>query len=272
MYYRPRICYVKHKIVAFQYQVSILYLTKQLFLPILTDRSLVRTIVFESLIRMSISEHTFESDIASSHVPTSVTFDGRGTYDERLNQILVAATRTIARLGYGKASMREVAKASGVSLAGLYHYFDSKEKILFLIQFRAFGSLLNNLREKLLGIDDPQLQLRAMIRAHLTYFAANMDALIVCSHELDSLTGSAYSETRQLRHGYYEITRSIIDRLLDEQHKKGHLDIHVATMALFGTLNWLYRWYDPQRGPAVTTVANQITDQFLHGLIGTTKT
>lgn len=219
---------------------------------------------------MSISEQTFESEVSSS--PTAVTFDGRGTYDERLNQILAAATSTIARLGYEKASMREVAKAAGVSLAGLYHYFDGKEKILFLIQFRAFGSLLNTLREKLHGIDDPQMQLRVMIRAHLTYFAANMGALKVCSHELDSLSGSAYSETRQIRHGYYEITRSIIDRLLDSQNKNGHIDRHVATMALFGTLNWLYRWYDPQRGPAVTTVANQITDQFLHGLIGATKT
>lgn len=115
---------------------------------------------------MKVSKQSFETEVSSS--PSTVTFDGRGTYDERLNQILVAATSTIARLGYEKASMREVAKAAGVSLAGLYHYFDGKEKILFLIQFRAFGSLLNDLREKLHGIDDPEMQLRAMIRAHLT--------------------------------------------------------------------------------------------------------
>ncbi len=219
---------------------------------------------------MSVSEQSFEAEATPS--PPAVTFEGRGTYDERLNQILAAATATFARLGYEKASMREVAKAAGVSLAGLYHYFDGKEKILFLIQFRAFGSLQNNLREKLHGIDDPELQLRAMIRAHLTYFAANMEALKVCSHELDSLTGSAYSETRQIRHAYYEITRGIIERLIHTHNTNGNIDLHVATMALFGTLNWLYRWYDPQRGPAVTTVANQIADQCLHGLIGTTKT
>jgi len=211
-------------------------------------------------------EQTFDSKQTSPG--PAATFDGRGTYDERLNHILTEATRLIARLGYEKASMRAVAKAAGVSLAGLYHYFDSKEKILFLIQFRTFGSLLNNLREKLHGVDDPEDQLRVMIRAHLAYFAANIGALKVCSHELDSLAGSAYDETRTIRLEYYELTRAIIDRLLDTHTTNGSIDRHVTTMALFGTLNWLYRWYDPQRGPSVNTVANQIAGQFLHGLLG----
>ena len=119
----------------------------------------------------------------------TVSSDGRRTYDERLNRILAAATGAIAQVGYDRASMRSIGKAAGVSLAGLYHYFENKEKMLFLIQFRTFSSLLNNLREKLHGVEDPAEQLRVMVRAHLGYFAANMDALKVCSHELDSLSG-----------------------------------------------------------------------------------
>lgn len=200
-----------------------------------------------------------------------VTLDGRGSYDERLNNILSAATDTFARLGYEKASMREVAKAAGVSLAGVYHYFDGKERILFLIQFRAFGSLLNNLREKLNGVEAPEEQLRVMVRAHLGYFAANMSALKVCSHELDSLSGAAYEDTRKVRHEYYDLCRGIVDRVLLQHGADGAIDRHVATMALFGTLNWLYRWYDPKRGPAVSTVAKQIADQYLLGLIGSAQ-
>ena len=211
-------------------------------------------------------EQPFESDRTSAE--PAPTFDGRGTYDERLNHILTEATHLIARLGYERASMRSVAKAAGVSLAGMYHYFDSKEKMLFLIQFRTFGSLLSNLREKLHGVEESKDQLRVMIRAHLTYFAANIGALKVCSHELDSLSGNAYEETRAIRLEYYELTRAIIDRLLDAHATNGTIDRHVTTMALFGTLNWLYRWYDPQRGPSVNTVANQIANNFLHGVLG----
>ncbi len=197
----------------------------------------------------------------------TLSSDGRRTYDERLNRILAAATGAIARVGYERASMRSIGKAAGVSLAGLYHYFENKEKMLFLIQFRTFSSLLNNLREKLHGVEDPTEQLRVMVRAHLGYFAANMDALKVCSHELDSLSGDAYEQTRRIRRDYFDLTRSIVDRIVEGQDVYESLNIHVATMALFGTLNWLYRWYNPKRGPSVNAVANQIADQVLNGVL-----
>jgi len=192
--------------------------------------------------------------------------DTREGYEQRLGHILAAACGVIAQLGYERASMRAVAKATGVSLAGLYHYFDSKEKMLFLIQFRTFSALHQNLIEKLHGIVDPEEQLRGMIRAHLSYFAANMDALKVCSHELDTLSGSAYEQTRDIRKEYYGLTRLIIDRLVDTHAAGAPVNRHVLTMSLFGTLNWLYRWYDPAGGPSVATVSNQIASQFLHGI------
>jgi AcrR family transcriptional regulator len=194
--------------------------------------------------------------------------DNRGTYDDRLASILTAATDLIARVGYGNASMRAVARASGVSLAGLYHYFDSKEKMLFIIQFRAFNLLANTIREKLHGVSDPVERLRIVVRTHVDYFAGNMAALKVCSHELDSLTGAAYEETRRLRYDIYGITRDIVRDILEANDRAEALDAHVATMSLFGTLNWLYRWYDPKRSRSAATVANQISRQFLRGVLG----
>jgi AcrR family transcriptional regulator len=197
------------------------------------------------------------------------TSETRETYDERLNHVLEAATDVIARRGYERASMREVARTADVSLAGLYHYFDCKEKMLFLIQFRTFSSLVSGLREKLHGVSDPVEQLRVMIRAHVAHFAANMAALKACSHELDSLTGEAYEEARRLRREYYDIAREIVDRVFDAHDlDKKSLDRHVATMSLFGMLNWLYRWYTPKRGCSPATLANQITTLYLTGLLG----
>jgi AcrR family transcriptional regulator len=207
-------------------------------------------------------------DTQAQPTPGRATDRAGMSYDERLNRILAAATVLIARTGYDKASMRAVARAAGVSLAGLYHYFDSKDKMLFLIQFRTFNALVNTLREKLHGVHHPVEQLRVMVRAHVGYFAANMAALKVCSHELDSLAGASYEETRQIRRDYYHLARAIVDRVLDTHAPESSVDRHVATMSLFGTLNWLYRWYDPRRGPAPGAVANQIAAQFLYGTLG----
>jgi AcrR family transcriptional regulator len=70
-------------------------------------------------------------------------------------------------VGYEKASMRAVAQSAEVSLAGLYNYFDCKETMLFLIQFRTFTSLMSTLRENHHGVEDPEEQLKVLVRAHV---------------------------------------------------------------------------------------------------------
>jgi AcrR family transcriptional regulator len=212
------------------------------------------------------AEQTFGS--GGRRRPDTRSPEGRESYDERLNRILEAATGVIARDGYEKASMRAIAGAAGVSLAGLYHYFNSKERMLFLIEFRTFTALVNNLREKLHGVDDPVEQLRVLVRAHVTYFATNMAALKVCSHELDSLTGRGYEETRRIRRKYYEMARAIVARILRAGGSEETIDPRIATMSLFGTLNWLYRWYDPQKDRSPAVLAGQISSQFLQGVLG----
>jgi AcrR family transcriptional regulator len=214
------------------------------------------------------SERAFDTRPAANITP--VTDRAPATYDERLNRILKAATETIAAVGYERASMRAVARAAGVSLAGLYHYFPSKERMLFLIQYRTFNALLSNLREKLIGVEDPVEQLRVAVRAHVAYFAADIAALKVCSHELDSLSGTGYEETFRIRREYYRVVRAIIERLLETHAPGSTLDRHVATMSLFGMLNWLYRWYDPKRDRSPSTLANQFAVQFLHGVLRVT--
>ena len=209
------------------------------------------------------TERLFDSQ--ATETPATAGGDRR-SYDQRLDAILAAATRVIARAGYARASMRAVAREAGVSLAGIYHYVPNKERMLFLIQFRTFNALLNNLRERLHGVDEPAEQLATMIRAHVSYFAANIAALRVCSHELDTLTGAAFEETRRIRREYYEVARAIVDRVIRTHDPGSTLDRHVATMSLFGTLNWLYRWYDPGRERSPNVVAGQIATQFIFGI------
>lgn len=211
-------------------------------------------------------EQTFET--STNRGPATQSACSRESYDDRLNHILRAATTVIARDGYQKASMREVAREAGVSLAGIYHYFESKQKMLFVIQFRSFSSLQSRLQERLYGVSDPVEQLQVFVRAYVNYFASNLAAQKVCSHEMDSLSGSAYDEIRTIRRQYYTSARAIIDRIFETHDPNNGLDRRVATMLLFSMLNWLYRWYDPKKDRSPTSLANQISSQFLHGVIG----
>src|SRR6266550_9073795 len=108
-------------------------------------------------------------------------------FDRRLAKILVHATNVFDEKGYAGASMRDLSRASGTSLAGLYYYFESKEKLLYLIQKHTFSTIVRQLRERLEGVTDPERRIRIFIQNHLEYFLANQKAMKVLSHEDDAL-------------------------------------------------------------------------------------
>ena len=67
--------------------------------------------------------------------------------------------------------MRDLARASGTSLSGLYYYFESKEKLLYLIQKHTFSTIVERLRGRLDEVSDPEQRIRVFILNHLEYFS-----------------------------------------------------------------------------------------------------
>ena len=107
-------------------------------------------------------------------------------FDRRLAKILEHATNVFYQKGYEGASMRDLSRASGVSLAGLYHYCESKEKLLYLIQKHTFRTIVDQLRARLEDVEDAEQRIRLVILNHLEYFLANQKAMKVLSHEDDA--------------------------------------------------------------------------------------
>src|SRR5258708_36028218 len=94
-------------------------------------------------------------------------------FDKRLSEILIHATDVFCEKGYEGASMRDLSRASGMSLAGLYYYFESKERLLFLIQKHTFTTIVQRLKKRLDSVSDPEEQVRIFILNHLEYFLSN---------------------------------------------------------------------------------------------------
>src|SRR5438046_8104375 len=113
-------------------------------------------------------------------------------YDQKLEHILRTSARIFAAKSYHSTSMRDIDRATGVSLAGLYHYCKSKEELLFLIQDHCFARVLERFEERIKGVDDPLTRLHIFIDNHLSFFAANMAEMKVLSHEAESLSGDLH--------------------------------------------------------------------------------
>src|ERR1051325_11416302 len=107
-------------------------------------------------------------------------------HDQKLEMILRTSARIFAEKSYHSTSMRDISRATGVSLVGLYHYCKSKEELLFLIQDHCFGRVPGRLEERVKGVADPFEKLRIFIDNHLSFFAANMSEMKVLSHEAES--------------------------------------------------------------------------------------
>ena len=188
-------------------------------------------------------------------------------YDQKLEFILRTAARIFAEKNYHSTSMRDISRATGVSLAGLYHYCKSKEELLFLIQDNCFGRVLERLEERLPEAHDPIAQLRLFIENHLSFFAANMAEMKVLSHEAESLHGDLHAHVSTRKDRYSKLARNILNEVQATRTNGYSVDLTVATYALFGMMNWIYNWYDPNGKLKVQDLAQNLTQLFLGGFL-----
>ncbi len=191
--------------------------------------------------------------------------DGDSRFDRRLGEILAHATAVFYDKGYEGASMRDLSRTSGMSLAGLYHYFESKEKLLFLIQRHTFSTILERLRERLGDERDPAEQVRIIIGNHLEYFLANRKAMKVLSHEADVLKNGYGTEVTALKREYYRICMGVLDEL--KRARGLEFQSRIAVMSLFGMMNWIYTWHNTRTDAGAATLAQEMSDIFLDGLL-----
>ncbi|HWX55699.1 MAG TPA: TetR/AcrR family transcriptional regulator [Verrucomicrobiae bacterium] len=192
--------------------------------------------------------------------------DDRGTpRDRRLAKVLEHATRIFWEKGYEGASMRDLSRATGMSLAGLYYYFASKEELLYLIQKHTFTTIMEQLRERLAGVEGPEERVRVFIRNHVAYFLANQEAMKVLTHEDETLKNVRGAQIRAIKRQYYRIC---LDLMEDLQRATGlQFSGRLAVLSLFGMINWIYTWHNPRVDGDAETLARQMGDIFLRGVL-----
>lgn len=184
-------------------------------------------------------------------------------FDERLAALLRVAATVFAQKGYHATTMRDLSRESGMSLAGMYHYVSGKEELLYLIQRRCFGAVLEGATRVVAEQSDPVERVRVFIHHHLTFFAANMNEMKVLSHEADSLSGDRADGILALKRRYATLLQGLIT------DAEGHHP-HVAAYALFGMMNWIYTWYRPDGPVAPGELADVMGQLFLDGIRGET--
>jgi AcrR family transcriptional regulator len=194
----------------------------------------------------------------------------RAATQQKLEHLLSIAAALIAKKGYEQTAIRDVGRETGVSLPGMYYYFKSKEDLLFQIQQRTFASLLEAQQTEYDVEEPPDQKLRRLIAGHLAFYARHPNEMKVCTFELESVHGERYREIARLRRRYYGLVATVVEKTMQcagHPHSDSALVRH-RTLFVFGMLNWMFMWYDPERDGPMDRLGREMAEMALRGVAG----
>ncbi|NRP13802.1 HTH-type transcriptional repressor Bm3R1 [Aliiroseovarius sp. xm-m-379] len=181
-------------------------------------------------------------------------------HEEKRAAIRKGAADYFAEHGFDRASMTGAAKHCGVSKALIYHYYDSKEALLFDILDTHLSTLVEEVEAA------PETDgLRGLVRAILVaYKGADAEHKL----QLDALSVLE----PELQNKLFDLQRRLIDMMGDALRAAAPdslangAKLRPVTMSVFGILNWYYMWNRPGQGLSREEYADLVTDMLLGGL------
>lgn len=170
------------------------------------------------------------------------------------------------RSGYDASSLNDLAAGVGISKAGLYHYFKTKQDVYDAIIIEALQGLFDHVSEAVERVAEPQAKVQAFMGAHAEFFERNYWAFRCM---LVSFSGMSAPVPRHdavvLRERYEHLLRAII---ADGVRQGDFRDVDPASAgrAALSMLNWMARWFHPGGPETAPEVAREYSDLLFYGL------
>lgn len=185
--------------------------------------------------------------------------------ERRRNRVYKVATKTLYQKGYDRTSIRDIAKATDMTTAGLYYYFKSKEELLFQILKGHMDDMINGIEK----IPADSLKPLELIKAYIAYqigtYCTDKYRTKLILNDDDCLTGDWYHLIKDKQRQYLEFWRTALDRYL-QQENLDNKDVAIDAHCLVGMCAWIYRWYDPKGEVDPETLAFKIFETFIFGI------
>ncbi|MES2631333.1 MAG: TetR/AcrR family transcriptional regulator [Pseudomonadota bacterium] len=185
-------------------------------------------------------------------------------YDDKRNAILGKAATLIARKGFDVATMMDVAQACGTSKSHLYHYFPSKEDLLYAIVHEHITQQAADL-VRIVHLPLPAEERFALfIDSFVQGAARSRDEHIMLMNDLKFLPRGQREHVRKLE---VEMT-SLLEGLLREINPGLMAQEKLETpyaLLLYGMMIWTFTWYRRNGAIAPAELAQRISDLFING-------
>ena len=182
-------------------------------------------------------------------------------YDKRRETIVAAAAHLYARRGFRGASIADLAQECRTSKSLIYHYFPSKDDILYEVMAAHLDALVDAADDAMQS-GSARDRLRALTLAFMRLYVGAQNSHKVLLNELDNLPPARRAEVvaKQRR------IIAVVETLVLEIRPDSNLITLPLTMLFFGMINWTHTWFRADGEVSEAALAELAVDLMLNGL------
>ncbi len=185
-------------------------------------------------------------------------------YEAKSQAIMDSAAALFAKVGYPSAKMQDVAEACGATKSMLYHYFPTKDDLLFAMLEEHLQRLIAGLREALAVDGTPTDRLEALVQAYTQKSNQSRRRHVIAMNDVKFLPRPKQAPLIALQRDLVELVsqllREVNPRLPDQVYKPYGL-------MLVGMLNWTDFWYKPSGPVKAQELCERMSRLFLKGFL-----
>jgi AcrR family transcriptional regulator len=191
-------------------------------------------------------------------VPTAPALKSTSESPRRA-EICRAAARIFRDRGFDATAVSDIARALRMTKAGLYHYFPSKEAMLFEIMSFGMERMEDEVMRPARDIRDPEARLRQMLMQHARIITRAEGAVAQLFHEQRALPAAMRKVVNEQERRYFHLVRDTLQELKAAGRLRD-VDPSIAALSLIGMIQWLPRWFRDDGPLTIDQAARELTD------------
>jgi AcrR family transcriptional regulator len=183
-------------------------------------------------------------------------------FEQRRERIVAEAAELFARDGFRGSSINDLAGACGVSKSLLYHYFPSKEDILYAVMAGHLDQLIEDAAAAVATEAEAEARLRRLLHDFMAHYVGASSRQKVLLNELGNLPPDRRRSVVAKQRNLIETVQGLLSEIHPALRGQGRR-ARVATMLLFGMINWTLTWFDPDGALSPGEVTEMVLDRIL---------
>ena len=191
---------------------------------------------------------------------------GRGAVRPVKERLLRVATRLFARNGFEGTSVQDIVDAAGVTKGAMYHYYGSKDDLLYEVYHQLLTMQMIRLTDIVKGSGSAEERLRLAAIDVVESSLANLDDMIVFFRSLHMLPADRQIQVRAERRAYHDQFRGLVEEGMAAGSFRTAVPADVVVHYYLSAVNQIGAWFRPDGPLTARDVAEQYADLLLGGL------